>query len=147
MMRSRNAIMAIIGMSASAILLTTAMPATAMASSAKPATVRPLTGEGCNGLECTEVVGTGLQITSISGAANNTSPLPLNNIHIEFYGPNGLITNTPQFNLPPYSSSGWRTWHNPNPSANMTPGDYCTELWQYVNGGYTGQSDCINVRA
>jgi hypothetical protein len=146
-MRPRNAIMAMV---ASAIIVVSAAPAPAMAS-----TVSPATGTGCySGIfgfndyaECTTVTGTGLKVTSIAGKAVNSSSQPLNNVHLEFYGPKGVITNTATFNLPGNTQTGWYTWHNPNPNAIMPAGDYCTELWiARAGGGYTSMADaCIEV--
>jgi hypothetical protein len=60
-----------------------------------------------------------------------------------FYGPNGHITNTALLpSVPPGHQAGPFVWHNPNPNANMTPGDYCTE-WV----GDFSQADCVNVHS
>jgi hypothetical protein len=148
MIRSVKAITAAI---AAASALTIAMPVAAMASIAKPATVlRPQTGEGCysgaigygvDGQECTEVVGTGLKVTSIAG--NFTAGSSSETIYIEYYGPNGYITKTGNFALSEGETTGWHTWHNPKPNANMTPGYYCTEA--YKSNGSPILSDCIQV--
>jgi len=131
--------------------LTIAMPAAAMAGTAKPATVlRPMTGEGCysgtftfglGGEECTKVTGTGLKITSIEG--NFTAGSSAETIYIEYYGPNGYITKTGNFALSEGETTGWHTWHNPNPNATMKSGYYCTEA--YRSDGAPIISDCILV--
>jgi hypothetical protein len=148
MIRSIKAITVAI---AAASALTIAMPVAAMASTAKPATVlRPLTGEGCytgaigfgvDGEECTEVVGSGLKVTSIAGEfiAGSSSE----KIYIEYYGPKGYITKTGIFSLSEGESTGWHTWHNPNPNSNMPAGDYCTEAFNTNGTGII--SDCIQV--
>ena len=149
MIRSVKAITAAI---AAASALTIAMPVAAMASTAKPATVlRPQTGEGCYdkdsgvsivGEECTEVVGSGLKVTSISGQFNNGTN-SAETIYIYYYGPKGYITKTANLNVPAQGSTSWHTWHNPNPNANMPAGDYCTEA--YKSNGSPIISDCIQV--
>jgi hypothetical protein len=146
-MRSRNAIM---GAVASAIVLATAAPTTAMANAAGPSVIQPMTGVGCYGgigsstyQECTQVVGSGLKVTSISGEFNNNGPFPAT-IYIKYYGPKGDITKTGSLTVAPGKSTGYHTWHNPNPTANMTPGDYCTEA--FFAGTTQGIiSDCIEV--
>ncbi len=130
-----------------------AATATAAAAATGPDAVHPLTGSMCNtqnsitpaATQCTTVTGSGLQIASITGQANTIKSLA--NLHVEFYGPNGLITNTAAFTLDGTRSF---TWHNPSPTAEMKPGDYCTELWQYnaANGNYDAiVSACVDVHA
>jgi hypothetical protein len=102
-------------------------------------------GDSCNhqpvGEECTAVVGSGLHITSISGTfKDHSSSIPADGVVIEFYGPNGYITKTAPHNVPAGGSIGPFVWHNPNPTANMTPGDYCTE-------DIGGHADCIDVHS
>ncbi len=59
------------------------------------------------------------------------------------YGPNGHITNTALLpSVPAGGQAGPFVWHNPNPNANMTPGDYCTEFV----GDFT-QADCVDVHS
>jgi hypothetical protein len=120
-----------------------------MASTAMPASA--LTGQGCNQTidwqfgtgaeECTQVVGTGLRITSISGKFDNQDGATT--IYIDFYGPDGHITNTGNMTVGSNGSTGWITWHNPNPNFNMTAGYYCTEA--YLSDGTPIISDCIEV--
>jgi hypothetical protein len=88
--------------------------------------------------ECTAIVGSGLHITSISGTFY--SAVYEANIRIVFYGPNGYITETAVYNVQGGSHIGPFVWHNPNPNANMTPGDYCTQPT-----GIT--ADCVDVHA
>lgn len=130
----------VVGAAALATVLATAAPSAA-------------TGAGCyggvnpaqyQGQECTLVVGSGLKVTSISGKFNNTMPWAYLNIYIEFYGPNGHITNTTTMEVPPGGSTGYHTWHNPHPNANMTPGYYCTEAIDSDNFKPIF-SDCIEV--
>ncbi len=145
-----RSIMSITAVAVAASVLAAAVPATAMAN-----TVKPATGSGCYyGVtsadpqgECTTVTGTGLEVVSIAGWAVNRSLQAVNGVHIEFYGPNGLITNSPTFNLPGDTQTGKYTWHNPHPTVNVTAGDYCTELWQAASGGgYIALADeCIEV--
>ena len=147
MIRSVKAITAVF-VAASALGI--AMPVAAMASTAQPAMARPQTGEGCytgplgfgtDGQECTEVVGTGLKVTSIAGEF--TAGTSSETIYIEYYGPNGYITKTGNFSLSEGETTGWHTWHNPNPNATMKAGYYCTEA--YRSNGAAIMSDCILV--
>ncbi len=148
-MRSRVARKITTAATAASIFVLVA-PVTAMASADQPSVVRPMTGVGCysgtsygEGQECTEVVGSGLKVTSISGEFNNTTPFTAT-IYIDFYGPNGHITNTGNLTVASGKSTGYHTWHNPNPNANMTPGDYCTEAF-LAGSNLAFWSDCIQV--
>jgi hypothetical protein len=128
-----------------------AAPVAAMASTVQPSVVQPLTGSGCYsgvgthdlGQECTEVVGSGLKITSISGEYNNTTPYSAT-VYIDYYGPKGYITKTGNLTVASKASTGYHTWHNPNPNTNEPAGDYCTEAF-LVAGNKGIWSDCIQV--
>jgi hypothetical protein len=129
----------------------TALPATATAATVRPSVVPPPIPDNGNSCtlsvagepqECTAVVGSGLQITSISGTFKHQADYAIDNEKIVYYGPNGTITSTATYNVPAGSQLGPFVWHNPNPTANMTPGDYCTE----AEGGYN-ISDCIDVHS
>lgn len=133
--------------------LSSALPAAAMAATAHPSVVQPPTPDSGNSCsvsitgqpqECTEVIGSGLHITSISGTFKNRSSTTYSNVRIRFYGPNGTITYTGYY--PGYAGKtlGPFVWHNPNPNANMTPGNYCT---QAVGDVGVIQSDCIGVHS
>ena len=76
--------------------------------------------------ECTQVIGQGLQITSIGGQVKNATSTVIK-VEVYFSGPNGHITNTGFFNVNPGGVTAWQTWHNPNPTAQMKAGNYCTE--------------------
>jgi hypothetical protein len=116
----------------------------------------PRTGSGCNyqGIgvhwyNCTTVVGGGLKITSISGYTVNYLRGSQSNMHVEIYGPNGLIKNCAPFTLPGGGQGPTCTWNNPNPNATMTAGDYCSVAWQYQGNNYyeEGAPECIGVHA
>lgn len=137
---------------AAVLVLGLAIPGTA-----KAATTVPYTGSGCNTLtiqafyNCTTVNGGGLKISSISGYTVNANGAKFANMHVEIYGPRGLIKNCGNFTLP--SGIGSRgptcTWTNPSPNANEPAGDYCSVGWQYIgNGGYAeGGPECVGVHS
>jgi hypothetical protein len=72
-------------------------------------------------------------------------------MHVEIYGPNGLIKNCATFTLG--SGLGTHgptcTWTNPSPNANEPAGDYCSVAWQYLGGNNyaEGAPECIGVHA
>jgi hypothetical protein len=122
----------------------------AKASVSAPSVI-PFSASGCERFlfdtECTSVVGSGLKITSISGYFD-AADLPYNGLHIEIFGPKGLIKNCPQYNqtteIGPTCS-----WTNPSPNTNEPAGNYCTEAWQNQgSNGYSGISTlCIDVHS
>jgi hypothetical protein len=124
--------------------------------SATTAPVVPATASGCNTASldqwhnCTTVTGSGLKITSISGYGVSEVDGTLSNLHVEIYGPNGLIKNCGTFSIPGMGDTGpICSWTNPKPSTNQTAGDYCTITWQY-EGGTTyksGGAECIGVHS
>jgi hypothetical protein len=121
---------------AAASALMVAIPGTALAD-----------GTGCGGdtvgvAECTQVIGMGLHVTSIAGQVKNFNSGAIS-VEIYFLGPNGHITNTTFFTVNPGGVTAWMTWHNPNPNANMTPGDYCTQAISPQGKIYS--QDCIQV--
>ena len=124
---------------ASAAVLVVTFPGAAMAS-----------GTGCGGdeynvAECTQVIGTGLQITSIAGQVKNFNSVAVG-VEILFWGPNNEgITSTGWFLVNPGGVTAWMTWHNPNPTANMTPGQYCTAA--IGSNGINYSQDCIDVHS
>jgi hypothetical protein len=99
--------------------------------------------------ECTTVLGAGLKISQITGIPISNVDYTITEVHIEIYGPHGLIHNCPQFNLPAYSVSLGCTWKNPHPNTNMTGGDYCSTAWEHITGNYYARlsSECINVHS
>lgn len=111
----------------------------------------PFSASACEPLlfdtECTSVVGTGLKITSISGYFY-AADLPVNGIHIEIYGPRGLIKNCGQYNQTTKHGPTC-TWTNPSPNTNEPAGSYCTEAWQNQgSNGYSSLSvECIGVHS
>jgi hypothetical protein len=146
------------------LLIGLALPGRAMAATAAHSHARlaqgqtkiiPFTGSGCNtqGLanwyNCTTVVGSGLKITSVSGYTLNYARSSLSNMHVEIYGPNGLIKNCSPFTLPGGGQGPTCTWTNPSPNATMTAGDYCSVAWQYQGNNYyaEGAPECIGVHA
>jgi hypothetical protein len=98
--------------------------------------------------ECTQVIGDGLEINSITGKLINWSQINLSEVHIEIYGPKGTIKNCTQFNLAGGATSPSCTWKNPNQTAQMPAGDYCSRAWEYNGSGYTDMSnECIDVHS
>ncbi|QAU24023.1 hypothetical protein EO087_08475 [Dyella sp. M7H15-1] len=117
-------------------------------------TVIPRSASDCNPnplyaiQQCTQVIGAGLEINSISGTGINWDDYELTELHIEIYGPNGTIANCDQFNLPAYATSPTCTWNNPDPKKQMTAGDYCSRTWMYDGSGYIDMdSECIDVHS
>jgi len=98
--------------------------------------------------QCTQVIGSGLEINAISGTGINWGDTALTELHIQIYGPNGSIQNCTQFNLAAYATSPTCTWKNPNPTKKMTAGDYCSRTWMYDGSGYINMdSECIDVHS
>ena len=96
--------------------------------------------------ECTTVLGGGLKISQITGIAISNVDYTITEVHIEIYGPKGLIHNCPNINLQAFSTAGC-TWPNPHPSTNMPGGDYCSTAWEHIAGGYYARlsTECVNV--
>jgi hypothetical protein len=143
---------AVIG--AAALVAVFAAPAGA-ATTAQRASTGVNSGSGCNPdpfaavTECTQVIGAGLEVDSISGGGYSNVDYTITEVHIEIYGPNGHIHNCSQFNLAPFGSMPICRWTNPNPETNVRAGDYCSRSWQQVTPGYyiVLSAECINVHA
>jgi hypothetical protein len=122
-----------------AILLSRAIPA-----SATDCNPTPLAAVS----ECTTVLGSGLKISQITGIAISNVDYTITQVHIEIYGPNGLIHNCPNINIGAYDTAGC-TWKNPTPNTNRTGGDYCSEAWEHITGSYYAKlsTECINVHS
>jgi hypothetical protein len=154
------------GVVAGAALLTMILALPASAATAAPRTgatahsagqaslsqVIPRSATNCNPnplaavSECTTVLGGGLKISQITGIAISNVDYTITEVHIEIYGPNGLIHNCPNINLGAFSTAGC-TWLNPHPNTNMTGGDYCSTAWEHIVGSYYARlsTECINV--
>jgi len=137
---------------AGALLLAVASAAPASAALARPAVARVITSQSnCNNNplefveECTSVNGSGLHINSLSGVAHNLT-IPIPNVHIELYGPRGLIKNCPAQLL--FLTSPTCTW---SPNANEPAGDYCSAAWEApTSPGSTYKElnvECVGVHA
>ena len=98
--------------------------------------------------ECTTVLGKGLKISQITGIAISNVDFTITQVHIEIYGPHGLIHNCPNINLQAFSTAGC-TWLNPHPNTNMTGGDYCSTAWEHIAGNHYAKlsTECINVHS
>jgi hypothetical protein len=98
---------------------------------------------------CTTVIGSGLKITSISGFMVNDVNVTEKNMHVEIYGPNGLIKNCGTFSVAGGSLGPTCTWTNPSPNANEPAGSYCSVSWQLESNGTYQDSgaECIGVHA
>ncbi len=116
--------------------------------------VVPFSASGCGPNEypelqvqqCTQVIGGGLKVDSVSGRAINVTDFALNELHIEIYGPDGTILKCPQFNLPAYRTSPQCNWNNPVPNYDVAAGNYCSRTWAYTGSGYRNMgSFCIDV--
>lgn len=120
----------------------------------RPAVVRH-TGSGCNfatlapWYNCTTVNGSGLKINYISGYVHNPADGPLSNLHVEIYGPKGLIKNCGTFSVGASDDGPICKWTNPSPGTNEPAGDYCTVTWQYEGGNSyeEGGPECIGVHS
>jgi hypothetical protein len=142
----------------STVILGTALAAamaTGQASASANATVIPNSASSCNPTpftavtECTQVIGGGLKVDSITGRALSNVDYTITEVHIEIYGPGGTIKNCGQVDLAPGRSTPNCTWNNPVPQYDVQPGDYCTRVWQFVVAGYyiDLSNECINVHA
>ncbi len=135
-----------------------ALPGSARAVTAQAAVVpaSAATASGCNTASinqwhnCTTVTGSGLKITAISGYGVSEVDGNLSNLHVEIYGPNGLIKNCGTFSIPGMGDTGpICSWTNPNPKTSQTAGDYCTITWQYQGGNSykAGGAECVGVHS
>jgi len=75
---------------------------------------------------CISTTGTGLYIGTLSGWVNNTTGTSWANLHIELYGPNGLIKNCPEFTLQILGRSPVCSW---SPNHNEPAGTYGQITW------------------
>jgi hypothetical protein len=131
--------------SALAIFTPVAAMANAAPNNAIPATAPPACGGTDKGVqECTLVTGNGLQVTSIGGQVKNTNASTVT-VEVNVTGPNGHITNTAFFAVNGGGVTPFKTWHNPNPNANVTPGDYCTQALDQ-SGNVLSQA-CVSVHS
>lgn len=96
--------------------------------------------------ECTNVVSSGLKITSITGHLNLQVGASGYDIHIEVYGPHGHIANCPEYTQ--IGTTGPNCGYSvPNPTANQAAGYYCTRAWQRTGSLYTAlTSACVAVQ-
>lgn len=103
------------------------------------------TGDWAN---CTTVIGSGLKITSISGFTVDDGGIQEKNMHVEIYGPKGVIKNCGTFTLN-YPNGPTCTWTNPSPNTNEPAGSYCSVTWQLESNGTYQDSgaECIGVHA
>jgi hypothetical protein len=99
--------------------------------------------------ECTAVVGEGLEINSIAGAALSNVDYRITDVHIEIYGPHGLIHNCAEFNLGAFATGPTCIWNNPTPKTHVTAGDYCSRAWQKItdNDYIDLSNECIDVHS
>ena len=149
---------------ASIVLISIALSGHATAAttsaSATPITVTntqpiPDTGSGCNEFtlapwyNCTTVTGSGLKIQSVSGYVHNPDDGTLSNMHVEIYGPKGLIQNCGTFSVGADDNGPICKWTNPSPNTNEPAGDYCSVTWQYEGGNSyeEGGPECVNVHS
>lgn len=121
-----------------AVLVMTAPAALASTKTQSGCAIHALVG-GLNGIyrQCTTVIGTGSHITSLSGyAVNGSEPTSLPPVHIELYGPNGLIKNCAQVTLGAGGRTPTCSWTAP--TGPIAVGEYCSEMWIYnYPGNYT----------
>lgn len=116
---------------------------------------RPDSASSCNPdpfaavTECTQVIGEGLEVNSLSGKALSNVDYRITEVHIQLYGPHGTIKNCGEFTLNAFATGPTCTWNNPHPETNVTAGDYCSRAWQKVTSGhYTDLSnECIDVHS
>lgn len=145
MFSSLKALGAVVATAAALAIFT---PVAAMASPA-PTNVIPATGTACGGTgegvqECTMVTGIGLQVTSIGGQVKNHNASAVT-VEVNITGPNGHITNTAFFAVNGGGVTPFKTWHNPNPNANVTPGNYCTQALD--QSGHVLSQACVSVHS
>ena len=115
----------------------------------------PDTGSGCNEFtlapwyNCTTVTGSGLKIQSVSGYVVNPDDGTLSNMHVEIYGPKGLIQNCGTFSVGADENGPICKWTNPSPNTSEPAGDYCSVTWQYEGGNSyeEGGPECVDVHS
>lgn len=95
------------------------------------------------------VNGSGLKINYVSGYVKNTADGTLSNMHVEIYGPNGLIKNCGTFSVGPDDTGPICKWTNPSTNATEEAGDYCSVTWQYEGGDSyeEGGAECVDVHS
>ena len=139
----------------SAMAATTGKTAVSPTAITYGSSIVPATGSGCNEFtlapwyNCTTVAGSGLKVQSISGYVHNPDDGTLSNMHVEIYGPNGLIQNCATFSVGPDDNGPICKWTNPTPNTNRPAGDYCSVTWQYEGGNSyeEGGPECIDVHS
>jgi len=96
--------------------------------------------------ECTSVTGSGLHIDTLAGYADNNQTVTIPRVHIELYGPKGLIKNCADANLGPLDTTATCKW---SPNDDRAAGDYCSEAWEEVSSGNYSKLgvDCIDVHS
>jgi hypothetical protein len=130
-------------------------PTSAAAITYTAASLVPATGSGCNEFtlapwyNCTTVTGSGLKIQSVSGYVHNPDDGTLSNMHVELYGPDGLIQNCGTFSVGADDNGPICKWTNPSPNTNEPAGDYCSVTWQYEGGNSyeEGGPECVDVHS
>lgn len=129
--------------------------ATAGATTYSTTGVTPDTGSGCNEFtlapwyNCTTVDGSGLKIDYVSGYVHNPDDGTLSKMHVEIYGPKGLIKNCGSFSVGADDNGPICKWTNPRPNTNEPAGDYCSVTWQYEGGNSyeEGGAECVDVHS
>jgi hypothetical protein len=111
------------------------IPKTGSATNCNPNPLLPVS-------ECTTVIGSGLKIKSLSGYAVNNLGIPINDVHIELYGPRGKIKRCGDFNLAPFGVGPVCTWHNPHPNKKVRKGNYCSRAIEITSDL---SNECIPV--
>jgi hypothetical protein len=96
--------------------------------------------------ECTDVSGSGLHINYLRGYFVNQYPSPTDNVHIELYGPNGVIKNCGSYTATTDNTSHPCRW---SPNAKEKGGNYCSRAWQYNGGGNYEEiaEECVDVHS
>lgn len=118
-----------------AMLAASGLPANAAAAAAAAAVTQRNCGINIVNLvdQCTSLTSSGKHIDSLSGWAENLPedfPLSYPDVHIELYGPKGLIKNCPSIsNWSPGQTTLTCTW---SPNDTRAAGNYCSRVWSYI---------------
>jgi hypothetical protein len=121
------------------------IPGSASAGVAVPNTSGPTCTVQDTPWPCAQVYGNGLTIVQMNGWAHNNTDLNIADLHIELYFNNHShkIKDCPAFNLSAGANSPNCIWA---PNHNEAAGNYCTTVWENVDGTYFDVGDaCVGV--
>jgi hypothetical protein len=83
--------------------------------------------------ECTSLTSNGTHLYSLSGWGQNlpeSIDQPFPDVHIELYGPKGLIKNCAS--VAQLTSGEWTATCTWSPNDTRAAGNYCSRMWSYI---------------